>query len=158
MAGEFLLPVRTISGFPIPQSTGADGLTDFNLQRIHQRRHPREPGALLPENGAEQAFLDREHLAGRQGFTLRECGNNDVYQPLGTVQPAPEIIILAICPAEEGSEVIELDAFQCRRRPAFADRESIFGRDPIDLDWIEFILPSTVSNGNVATSKKGKPR
>ena len=45
--------------------------------------------------------------------------DDDVDQPVGAVQAAPEIVVLAIGAAEEGAEAVELDALQrrLRRRP-----------------------------------------
>ncbi len=57
------------------------------------------------------------------------------------MEPAPEVIVLAIGPAEKRPEIVEFGAAQRRQRPAFADRERIVGADPVDLDRIEFGQP-----------------
>ena len=82
----------------------------------------------------ELAFVGQ----GRQG---------DVDQPVGAVQPAPQIVVLAIGAAEEGAEAVELDALERRRGAALADRDRVVGRDAVDLDRVELVEPLALQQG-----------
>ena len=53
------------------------------------------------------------------------------------MQPPPQIIILAVSPAEKRAEVVELSAAQDRAGAAAAQRVAVLGRDAIDLGRLE---------------------
>jgi hypothetical protein len=82
---------------------------------------------------------------------LGEGGDGDVDQPVGAVQSAPQIVVLAIGAAEEGAEAVELDALQVAA-PRRSDRGRVVRRDAVDLDGIESSSPSPWSSGRVAMS------
>ena len=54
------------------------------------------------------------------------------------MQPAPQVVVLAVGAAEEGAEIVEFDAAQTFRRAARAHGVGIFGGNPVDVDRIEF--------------------
>src|SRR3546814_19299248 len=70
----------------------------------------------------EGAALERLQLLRRHRTVAVHARRNDIDQPVGAVEPPPQIIILAVGAAEEGAEAVELDPFQHRRRAAGADR------------------------------------
>src|ERR1700750_1650489 len=92
-----------------------------------------EAAALAGEDGAEGVALQRGDQRGRQPLARRDRAVDDVDQPVGAVQAAPEIVVLAIGAAEESAEAVELDALERRRGAALADRGRVLGRDAVDL-------------------------
>ena len=85
--------------------------------------------------------------SGGELLALGHGRDDDVDQPVGAVQAAPEIVVLAIGAAEEGAEAVELEPLQRRLRPALADRDRVVGRDPVDLDRVELVEPLALQQG-----------
>ena len=77
-----------------------------------------QPALLLGEDGAEGVALQRGDRVGGEPLLLRHGRIDDVDQPVGAVQAAPQIVVLAIGAAEEGAEAVELEALQRRVRAA----------------------------------------
>ena len=54
------------------------------------------------------------------------------------MEPAPQVVVLAIDAAEERTEVIEFGAFEHFTGPAAADRVAIVGRNSVNLGGFKF--------------------
>src|SRR5688572_2504395 len=83
-------------------------LANFPGELLEQRRDRLEPVLLLGKDRTEQVALDRQRLLVARPPCRREGRQRDVDQPVGAVQAAPQIIVLAIGTAEEGAEAVEL--------------------------------------------------
>src|SRR3954468_4367901 len=110
---------------------------DLAVELIEQAGDIGEPPLLLGEYGAEGVALHRRDLIGGQAMRFGHRAMDDVDQPVGAVEAAPQIIVLAIGSAEEGAEAVELEPLQRRPRPAFSNSGGVVGRDSVDLDRVE---------------------
>src|SRR5258706_15330213 len=100
--------------------------------------------------------LDRRDIAGLQPQMAIERGDDDVDDPLGAVQPTPEIVVLTVRPTEKGAETVELDAFQGRLGAARANRRRVVGGNTIHLDRIELVQPFALEQGQGRDIEIGK--
>src|SRR3546814_7805324 len=98
------------------------------------------PPLLLVEDRVERLPLDRRQLLLGKRPLARDARRDDVDHPVGAVEAAPQIVILAIGAAEKGAEAVELDALQHRRRAAGADRGRVRRGDAVDLDRVEIVI------------------
>ena len=120
---------------------------DLRGERLEQAGDRRQPLALLVEDRAERIALEAGDRAGRQRDALGQRRDDDLDQPVGAVEAAPQIVVLAIGAAEEGAEAGELDALERGGGAARADRGGIVGRDAIDLDRLELLLALGIEQG-----------
>src|SRR5207237_3479105 len=124
-----------------------EGSSDLALQLGEQRVDMRQPAAFAGEYRAEGVALQSGNDGGRELPALRHRGIDDVDQPVGAVQAAPEIVVLAIGAAEEGAEAVELNALQRRLGTARTDRHRVVRRDPVDLDRVELVQSLALQEG-----------
>jgi len=123
----------------LPLSTPSDKGIDTPISGTDVKLDTHRNSSLLSASACPGfGSVTLETVARGAGQFLVECRTDDVDHPLRPMEPAPEVIVLAIGAAEESAEIVEFRAAQGSVRSPFADRGGIFGRDAIDLDRIEF--------------------
>src|SRR5690606_20402758 len=106
-----------------------------------QRLYLRQSSFLFVEDRMERLPLERrERVRGERPLAGHTRGH-DVDQAVGTVEPAPKRVVLAVGAAEKGAKTVELDPLEHRRCTAGADRGRIGGGNAVDLDRVELVEP-----------------